>query len=416
MLRKKLKGGALYMALIISIVTGIILSSFIFIGHYNQRQVISHSISTQLQLNLESGVQMAQSETFSKTLNNKWQKIYFNDDSIRIKKLQWGAYNIINVETKKGKFSLRQNGLYGTYSLRDTSMIIADNGRPLAAAGRIKLNGNAYVPKGLIKSVVIDGQSFIADGNLKYFLKSSNEQIPELSKNFKSDIKSCVSEINSNTDSLVSFISPESKNSFSAKTIVFQNDYINLNNCVLTGNIKLIGRSMVIENNAQLENILIVSSKVHIRKGYRGTIHVIAQDSIIVDDDCVLLYPSSLTLLKTGKTNVVSGIFIGDKCKIEGSIISFSEVPSSDSEMEKLAMSLGKDCEIAGLLYTTGYAQIQGKISGSIICQNLLVKTPSSAFENHLLATDIDPKKYGSSIIIPSILTNMKDLKTAKWF
>src|ERR1700741_2342955 len=132
MFRKKLKGGALYMALIISIVTGIILSSFILIGHYNQKQVISHSVLTQLRLNLESGVQMAQSESFSTNLNNKWQKIYFNDDSIRIKKIKWGSFDVINVETKKGKLSLKQSGLYGTYSFKDTSIIIADNGRPIA--------------------------------------------------------------------------------------------------------------------------------------------------------------------------------------------------------------------------------------------------------------------------------------------
>ena len=142
MLTRKLKGGALYIALIISMVTGIILSVFILLASYNQRQVYSQAAYTQLTWNIQSGINMAWSDNFSEAQNNRWQIIGLNEDSVRIKKMLWGAYDLISVETKNRHQYLKQTGLFGSMGSKDTAIMVADLGRPLSLSGKIKFKPN----------------------------------------------------------------------------------------------------------------------------------------------------------------------------------------------------------------------------------------------------------------------------------
>ena len=88
-LNHRLKAGALYIAIIVSIVIGVLLSMFILLAQYNQRSVTAFTQSTQLYYNLKSAFEIAQSDYFRPNLNDKWFKNTSNDDSIKIKKLNW---------------------------------------------------------------------------------------------------------------------------------------------------------------------------------------------------------------------------------------------------------------------------------------------------------------------------------------
>jgi hypothetical protein len=82
MIAVKLKGGALYVSIIISILVSIILSLFILIAYFNLKSVQSQASLSQLQLSLESGFEIAKSEYFSSLNEGSWQKMSYNNDSV----------------------------------------------------------------------------------------------------------------------------------------------------------------------------------------------------------------------------------------------------------------------------------------------------------------------------------------------
>lgn len=414
MLRKKLKGGALYIALIISILIGTILSVFILLSNFNNRETISRLSYTQLQWNIESAFNIAQSESFIKEENYQWKKNSFNDDSIKIKKLQWGAYTLISAETKNRHQYLKQIGLFGINSFKDTALMMSDNGRPINLAGKTKLNGYCYFPKGTYKTTYIEGQGFSSEGNIANFIKQAPSAFSEVKKQFISELEACAKDLNPKTDSFISNIEIV-KNPFNAKTAVFQANQIRLENNILNGNIKLVSaEEVIIENTAHLENILIIAKKVRIKKDFTGSLHVIASDSIIVEEQCSLKYPSSLVVYKKDKqpTEGMSTIIINKGCKIQGAIIA---IGTEKAETPNVFLSVDKECEIYGLLYSSGYAGLQGKIFGNAFAQKLLLKTPSAVYENHLLNCEIDSREYAGTIVIPAIFEKYKLNRCVKW-
>lgn len=413
MLRRKLKGGALYMALIICMVTGITLGIFILIASFNQRQAIQCNRMSQLGFDLESGFNQARSFYFSDAINNIWTAA--GEDSLRVKKLQWGAYLVISVEAKNNHNSLKRAALYGTSLMADTALVVGDKGRPVGVAGKIKFTAAAYIPKASIKPAYIDGQSYIADGPVTAWLKQAPVSIPALSDKFMSDLEKSTRDLNPAIDSLIGDLPNELSNAFSSKTIVCRQPGFHLTNAALKGNIKLEGNDVVIENTSHLENVFIACEKITIKTGFKGSLQVIASDSIIVEKGCELDYPSSLCLLQQKDNDGrLSCITVGDESIVSGGILAMSKSLSTE-QTPKMLLKLGHDVKVYGLVYSSGFGHLQGTIYGNALCQVLLYKTSSATYENHLVGTAIDPKTYRNSVAIPAVLNKQAPDRCIKW-
>lgn len=412
MFRIKLKGGALYVSVIIAILTSIILSLFLFIAHFNTRTIQSQKSLEQLRLSLVSGFEIAQSIYFQDNKANHWQKMPYNNDSVRIKKMPWGCYTLIDVSAKNNHFFIQGTGLYGVKITKDTALFMTERNRPIGLAGKIKFNGFCYLPKAGIKSAYIEGSTFSDLNSLKPFIKEASSDLPIITESYLKELSKIQNELSPHTDSLVSFVPDILDNSFHHKTVVIQSGSVVLNTQTLKNNIKIIASNLItIENNCQLENVLLIAKKIVFKKGFKGTVHVIAKDSIISENGCEFDYPSSFCVyndnpLSNPKTTYqpIRGIFFGEACKFNGALLAVND----NNKQSKMIIKLNKHFELTGTLYSSDYASLQGNMYGSIFCQNLLLQTPSAVYENHLLDCLIDSKKYSNELVVPNWFSNNK--------
>ena len=141
---------------------------------------------------------------------------------------------------------------------------------------------------------------------------------------------------------------------------------------------------------------------------------IIASDSILVEENCFLKYPSSLIVVKKDKTlnDGMGTIYLSKNCKVQGAVICIS---GEKAETPYVFLSVDNECEIYGLVYSAGYAGLQGKIFGNVFAQKLLLKTTSAVYENHLLNCGIDSRKYSSTIVIPAIFEKHTLNRCVKW-
>lgn len=402
----KLKGGALYIAILVSIIIGIILCMFIMIANYNQRSVTVYSQTSQLYYNLQSAFEIAQSEYFTEEKNDQWIKNTLNDDSLRIKKIYWGAYLLITAQTKNRHQSISECGLYGTFMPSDTGLMISDNGRPVGMSGTIFFKANCYLPKSGIKAAFIEGQSFINSSQNAGFTKISPMQIPVVETKIIEEINKQQTDINLYTDSVVSFLPQNYMRAFSNKTAVWECSLARLSNISLKNNIKIIAKDIEIDSSCRLENILIVCEKIKFKDGFKGKVHVIASDSIITGKKCEFSYPSSFTLLPKNDEDILKCISINEGCVFFGGILAINE----NSRKANVFVKLNSKSEINGFIYSVNYLHLEGKINATVIADKLLLKTPSAVYENHILACEIDPKKYSHLLAIPQIFKSQTKL------
>lgn len=414
----KLKGGALYIAIIISILISVVLTLFIVLAYHNIQTIQVQSSISQLELSLESGFELSKSSYFTKENQNRWQKIPYNNDSIIIKKLPWGCFQLISVSAKNAHHHLHKTGLFGGAATTDTALMVSEQDKSIGLAGKIKFSGMCYLPKAGIKTAYIEGTSFSDLNMLRPFIKLAPNTIPAIDETFLKDIAFIQSELNQRNDSLIDFIPDVLNNSFKQKTLVIQQSSISLNNQTLSNNIKLIAANTItIDNNCQLNNILLIARKIIFKKGFKGIVHAMAKDSIITEDECEFNYPSSFCTYNSNtgisNNNIIKGVFFGETCKFQGSIIAANNKESSYKSLVKL----NKQFQLIGSAYSSNYCDVQGNIYGTIICSSVLLQTPSAVYENHLLNCLLDPKKYGTHLVIADwFTTKQKQYVCAKWF
>lgn len=411
----KLKGGALYVSVIISILISIILSLFIVIAHYNTRSIQSQTSLFQLQLSLESGFEIAGSTYYSAIYNHIWQKIPDTNDSVMVKKMPWGCFTIIDVKAKSAHFNLQKTGLFGCSSTTDTALLITEQNHPLSLAGNIKFNGSCYLPKAGIKPAYVQGNGFSELSAIRPFIKPAPTYLTLIDGNYLKGLENSQSGINPYTDSICSFIPDLLNQPFQQKTVVIQQGSVMLNEQVLSNNIKIISSNVIaVENSCQLNHILLIARKVIFKKGFKGTVHVIAKDSIVTEDNCEFDYPSSFCIYSPRPiydSKNIRGIFFGSHCKLKGGMLAANDKDNTSA----ILIRLNDNFELIGNLYSSNYAQVQGNIYGSVLCQSLLLQTPSAVYENYLMNCVIDPKTYGLNLVVPKWFKEKK-YTCAKWF
>jgi len=410
--KHKLKGGALYIAMMVGIVISLLLAMFILLARYNHGRVTEFGQNSQLQCNLKSALQMARSSYFTENRNGTWIKNGSNDDSIKIIRKYWGAYLLINAETKNRHLALSHTGLYGSAMSADTGLVTTDNGRPISVSGSVIFKANCYLPASGIKPAFIEGQSYIGNAQISSYVKKSALQIPQIEEAFVKGIKQQQMEMIGVQDSLVYNVSGTVSNSFKYKTIVIEVSK-NLLHLHLKNNIKLIsGNEINIDSSCHFENILIIAKKVRFKKGFKGSVHVIASDSIITEKETVFEFPSSFVVRSIDKyTKTLKCIIMGEKSIFNGGMIAFSE---SQTNTTDVFIKLHATGEVNGSVYSSGYLHMEGILHANIICNRLLLKTPSAVYENHILACEIDPERYSHVLSVPSIYNKNSGMMLSK--
>ena len=165
-------------------------------------------------------------------------------------------------------------------------------------------------------------------------------------------------------------------------------------------------------NNNQLEDIILVAPYIHFESNFKGSLQAIARDSILVENGVYLKFPSALGLVKKRGNNEKIQPFIKllNKSKVEGAIFTH-QIQKTQQETK---ISITKNAKVTGQVYADGWAEIKGNITGSLTCNKLILKTPSSVYENHLLNATINKKALPSNFVGSGLLNARKNKKMIK--
>jgi hypothetical protein len=155
-----------------------------------------------------------------------------------------------------------------------------------------------------------------------------------------------------------------------------------------------------------LENILIYAPAIRLADKVEATIQLFASDSIIVGEDCKLDFPSTINLISPN----ISRLSVSKGCVIRGNITQYQE----NTTESKSTVQIDAGAQIEGVVYSNGYVQCQGKITGSLYADNLFLKNNSGYYENHLNDIEIDFTKL-SRRYVSSILLDKRKQRVLSW-
>ncbi|HEY0067688.1 MAG TPA: hypothetical protein VGB46_10000, partial [Flavisolibacter sp.] len=161
---------------------------------------------------------------------------------------------------------------------------------------------------------------------------------------------------------------------------------------------------------AQLKDVLLVAPYIIIRKGFRGSVQLVASRQISIGDNCRFDYPSSAVLLQRELAGQ-GEIKVGKNCLFSGTILS---LPRED-DTGKTRVSLDAGTEVEGVVYVSGYLSLAHSVKGIVLTDYFVYQTPSTIYENYLVNASIDRKALSGFFAVSPFFSLGSVRKLVQW-
>jgi hypothetical protein len=412
-----LKAGALFVSVTISFIIAVLISSLILLSFHYKIQNRENLLQKKMDRNARSALTwLMVSDTDMK--ENTLMDLYGEEsDSVMLRKASWGAYDVATVKSVSGKYSLTKTVLYG-YKPDETlsgALYLTDLSRPLNLCGKTSITGTCYLPEAGVKRGYIEGKSYEGKELIKGATKLSKNSLPPLEKQIIKRLSGFVSdqpfaqhvykEIQLTSDSLIQ--------SFMDTTVLIRMNG-SLSGNYYSGNILVYSdKTIEVEAGTFLEDVILVARSIRIKKGFKGVVQAFAVDSIIVEEEVKLNYPSALGLFKKDYKTSQPFIKVMKKSVVSGMI--FTSQSEFVNDLKQTLISIDKEAIVKGQVYSDGFIDLKGEVLGMVWCNKVLLKTASSIYENHLLDAIIDPTKLSLHYAGSGLIAAGKRKKIIKW-
>jgi len=400
--------------LVVTTVIATVIGTLVLLSSIRQSQYQLYRDNNDLMTNLNSGITLL-SNINNHTITTEKIDLFGNQsDSIFIKKGFWGVYAIGRItavkETLQGNTSLSKDILFGSELMEEqkAAIYLAGGNKALSVAGKTQIIGDAYLPNGGIKSANINGVNYQGSKLLYGDKKNSTRFLPPQNESLIDTVTAYFNPVIPQTNY------EQKRYSFKQATKIINAENIYLENKVLKGNLIVKADStVIIESNNDLEDILIVASKIIVKSGFKGSLQLFATKGIEIESDVHLEYPSAVCLIKDDPMNqtIQPIVNIGKRSQVEGVIW----VKEKQINRVKARVNIEEKAIINGQVLVDGFVDLKGIVYGNVSCTGFFLKTAASVYENHLFNATIDATQLNKHFLSHIIYKDAASNKIIKW-
>ncbi len=397
----KLRAHALLLSLVIAVIVAVISSSLILLAYYSRVFQKVHASKGNLVDDLESGINLFLT---SSDIDSEIQLYKDSDKKVYLNEIQWGFYKIVEVSASNTKDTLNKFFYIGyPFNEEKQALYLKDANRPLGICGNTRLVGNVKVPKAGLKRTYIEGANYTGSKLVYGGTQYSSNKLPD--PDFVYDFFEGIFE-----KTVQALDSMSVYNSFSTET-----KYLQYSSSISSakGNLVFVdSRRIDLYKDQAFEDVILCAPKVYIHKGFKGNIQICASDTIVLDEDVFLDYPSGICLIKrVSEEPFQSYVKIGNRSRLAGIVF---HVYDNYDRYETLT-SLASNSLVEGSIYNKGYTELKGAVHGKVITEKFYLKTASSIYENNLLNATIDATECSKYIAMPYFSSGSTNKEIIKW-
>ncbi|WP_421806117.1 hypothetical protein [Flagellimonas sp.] len=402
----KIRAGALQFVLFIGTIIVLLLFGFILMNHGNA--LLDKRSETLVDLIQEANSGLRTS--FENPMHNGQQRnLGSNISGIykTISKDYWGLIEKRKVVSEKGKLRFEKLALVGHEAEERPALYIKDANRPLVVAGSTKIVGDAYLPErgikmgniggyGYTRPRLVYGKSYRSQGQLPRIHQETSQQLEQFTntyQNFKGN------RINLRVDT-------EVKNSFANKTLLIEDNHVELGNVSLSGNVVIRATNEIrVTSAARLRDVILIAPKIVIGDGVKGSFQAISEKEIKVGNNCQLEYPTVLAVNSNpSKTTTINrtrepAISIGRRSIVAGSLLYLDK---REQEGLTLFIMVDEGATVVGEIYCQQSLELKGSVYGSIITDSFVAFENGNTYLNHLFNGEINssllPKEFSGLV------------------
>lgn len=328
---------------------------------------------------------------------------YFGDNTTKLydsipseitrEERDWGLYKIVTITAVESQ--LKQTRLMGQRNNLDYTLYYPAQNGILNLSGNTNIEGKIRVPKNGVAYSQMNSEFFSGEQlSPIQFAGSTDSIIPSIAEKQVERLFSYTSGDEFPPDPIT--------NSFRDSTAIYVYNNNLLALCEIQGNVILLASHLYIDKSSNLKDIIIVGNHITVGSGFKGTVQLFARDSLIIEEQVELKYPSGIY------SN--SYLELNKNSSIDGYAIVATPVKKKRTILYNYKQAV--TARVRGMLYVKGIAQLQGIINGVAIISRANYYAPQSRYNNQIHNATI----IGSGLTaFPFWIKQKNEAQTIKW-
>lgn len=258
------------------------------------------------------------------------------DSELMVIRSQWGLYEIVKVSSTKCRLTQRRMVGLRRCDKDEYCFWYCNNNSVLTLTGNSNIQSTCYLPQngvtyGQMRSIFFSGEKIDPKQ-----IRCSEREMPKPSTEAVAVIDKIFDKIQTVGDTSI-----------------------------------VVGDEVVLSASDYFEDVIIVANKIVVEDDFRGSVQCFARDSIIVNANVTLGYPSGLYSQRY--------ITIGDNSCVNGYVIVESKGAVSQKKPNYIQSRLSR---IRGFLYVDAVAQLQGIVTGTACIREASYFSPQGYYRH----------------------------------
>lgn len=382
---KKADGSALPTVMVIAVLICLLVLFAIALFENNMLFYHGYHNRVQCKAHLNSAVVLyCNDSTFQKEWGEVQQVLLFEKDaSSKVHYLikHWGLYECVHVDLPTQK--MQTTRLLGKQIDCDKQAALwaCDQEMALSLGGKSNIRGRIYVPMNGLNYVTIENEPFSGENIDDNNVALSDKQSPLIDSTYLKEMEA-LKLVNEITDFPPS---PEAYYPFNESTIHLRFPQ-STNEIRCRGNVVLHGDDVTLSSQTIVSDVILLARKVTVQSGFKGSLQILATDTVIIEDNACLEYPSGICLKGDSTKTFLS---LGASSYIKGYAVVFGYADRNFSLTVKKNYSQAPSARFYGLLYVDGITELNGKVSGAVYIKRCYYLPHDGLYSNTLFNTTI---------------------------
>lgn len=405
-----IKAASLYLVIVISFIVALLSASIILLGYYTRQATLRHDLQERVALNIVSGTTLILSGSNTEVTYESRAVDLFGDqlDSITVSISGWGLFNLGSCTAGRNPRRQTSAFLYGAEPAGPftQALYLADLSSPLTLSGSSQIRGGAMLPGSGIRAGTMDGKSYEGgDSLVQGAIKTGGKELPSVQR---SQLARFHAYLDGTDTSLLRQASGDLlkrdtlNQSFLDSTLyLVSKKKIILDHKYLKGHILIYSHaSITVTASTVLTDVLLVAPVIQVNAGVKGNFQAFASDSLLVGPRCLLRYPSCLVLLKDSLNRGQPLLQVDSQTTVRGCILTQVWETGGSKTYVRLDRS-----SVVGVVYVAGYLELRGKVSGTVLTDHFMYRSPTTSYENMLYNGSINRKSLDPRFLEPLLFS-----------
>lgn len=319
--------------------------------------------------------------TLLKTINNEGFFQLYEDDphtSVTIRTEKWGLYESAEVRATDEHFS--SNRLLGKAQDCDyeAALWVCSQDRPLSFGGNSEIKGNTYIPSNGIRYAKLGTLPFQGEEIKDYFIDLSERELPEVDRSNLYLMDNYLKETE---------VIPSSNESRYKTYYSFSEDEVHyyipedMQQYTIKGHVVLHGDNIVLSSKTVLNDVILLARRVIIDEGFRGSLQIIATDTVILRKNAYLHYPSGIYLKGNNDRTCLR---MDENSTLNGYAIIFGTTENNKDNYIEVNFQQAPTAVFNGLLYVDGVSHLQGYCYGGVYLKECYYLSSDKVYDTTL--------------------------------